>query len=142
MVEFKIMEKVDIPFVNQIQKQAFGISTPKDFEKCITNPIYSYYVLIKQNKIIGYLGLMIIGTECELLTIALDKLYKKQGIGSLMMEFIIKYAKSKNVNSIYLEVDVNNIPAKNLYNKYGFEVSYTRKKYYGDSDALILKKSL
>ena len=37
-----------------------------------------------------------------------------------------------------MEVNQNNIPAINLYKKYGFNILGTRKKYYNNTDDAII----
>ena len=44
----------------------------------------------------------------------------------------------KNMKTITLEVNENNIPAINLYKKFNFEQVGLRKKYYNNADAAIL----
>ena len=56
------------------------------------------------------------------------------------MEHLIKIGRNiKNMQSITLEVNDKNIPAINLYLKYGFEKVGLRKNYYGlDQNAIIM----
>lgn len=53
------------------------------------------------------------------------KTYQRKGIGELMLKTWIQKIKEKQIGSIVLEVLENNIPAINLYEKYGFTI--TRK---------------
>ena len=54
------------------------------------------------------------------------------------VDILAKSAKEK-ANSITLEVNVNNIPAIKLYEKYNFEKVGLRKRYYyGTDDAIIM----
>ena len=64
--------------------------------------------------------------------------YRRQGIGSKLLEYLIDYCKKKNISNITLEVNENNIPAINLYKKYGFEIVATRKNYYQENDGLLM----
>ena len=59
-------------------------------------------------------------------------------IGSKMLEYIISTSKNEKANSITLEVNVNNIPAIKLYEKYNFEKVGLRKRYYYDTDDAII----
>lgn len=60
-----------------------------------------------------------------------------------MLEELIKIAKDRKLKDITLEVNINNIPAINLYKKYSFEEVGIRKKYYNNiDDALIMTKKL
>ncbi len=60
---------------------------------------------------------------------SVKKAYWGQGIGSLMMEKVIEFVKSLEVvKVIKLETRVDNIPAINLYEKFGFEKGGVVKK--------------
>lgn len=140
MITFKEMEEFDIPYVCDIERQAFGTRSPDDFARCIKNTLDYYVVALNGKIVVGYFGVMIIDSECEILTIAVDNLYRRQGVGTIMMQFMFKLLNRKNVKSAYLEVNEHNVPAIKLYEKLGFKQSYVRKNYYGKDSALILKK--
>ena len=68
------------------------------------------------------------------------------GLGSLMMEYIIKMAKEMGKNKLELEVRADNLSAIHLYEKYGFESEgtiksgfFVEKKYV---DLLMMGKFL
>jgi len=60
--------------------------------------------------------------------------YRRQGYGTKLMAEAIKLAKKMKVDSVELNVNKNNVAAKKLYEKIGFEK--TKKDYY----RLILNK--
>ena len=55
-----------------------------------------------------------------------------------MLEELINIAKERKLKDITLEVNVNNIPAINLYKKYNFKEVGIRKKYYNNTDDAII----
>ena len=64
---------------------------------------------------------------------------RKKGIASkLLTNFLDNYLK--NGEEIILEVNTNNTPAINLYKKFAFFVINTRKKYYNNEDAFVMKR--
>jgi len=142
MVKFRKMAQSDLIDVISIEKEAFGTESYDDFVTCISRPIYYYIVLEKDGEIIGYYGAMIIGDECEILTIAVKKGFRRQGYGKSLLDNIIDRAKAHKCKVLYLEVNENNNIASSLYLKKGFVESYRRNGYYGKDDALILKLEL
>lgn len=46
---------------------------------------------------------------------------RRQGAGSILVAYLIEQARQKDIDYIVLEVIKNNIPAYNLFAKYGFE---------------------
>lgn len=62
-------------------------------------------------------------------------------IGSALLKKIFEISKKLNAKTITLEVNEKNLPALNLYKKYGFYQIGLRKKYYNEEDAILLEKS-
>ncbi len=102
----------------------------------------SYYIVARfQNDIIGFAGLKFLLDEAHITNIAtrIDK--RKNGVGSKLLEGLINRAKEEASVLITLEVNTENLPAINLYKKYGFEILGVRKKYYDNKfDAYIMTK--
>lgn len=97
-----------------------------------------YFVLKQENEIVGFAGIMLIIDEVNIMNIVVKKDKRSLGIGSLLLEEIVKYSKIHNAISITLEVNEKNIPAIKLYKKYGFKQVGLRKKYYNNEDDAIL----
>lgn len=99
----------------------------------------SYYIVAKcNNEILGFVGYLKIIDEINILNIVTRVDKRNLHIGSNMLEYIISTSKNEKANSITLEVNVNNIPAIKLYEKYNFEKVGLRKKYYYDTDDAII----
>lgn len=79
----------------------------------------------------------------DLEDIFVEKSERKKGIGESLLSSFIAEAKERGGKKIFLEVRESNIPAINLYTKFGFEKISIRKKYYSDGEnALVLVKNL
>lgn len=100
----------------------------------------SMYIIAKLNdEIIGFAGIKIILDEAEIMNIATKKIYRHEGIASLMLEYLISYCKKNSINSINLEVNIQNSIAIKLYKKYNFNEVGLRKKYYNNTyDAVLM----
>ena len=130
----------DISRINEI-----GSSFNKDFVKLfdiqnkINDKISIILVYEEENVIKGFLYAEDLIDNIDLLEIVVDKKYRNMSIGSKLIEYLIDnycyYDKS-----ITLEVAVNNDVALKLYKKFGFKVVNTRKRYYGDIDAYLMKR--
>ena len=53
--------------------------------------------------------------------IAIDDKFRGQGLGSAVLDDVIEYAKSENLNRIILDADFRNTSAKKLYERKGFK---------------------
>ncbi len=105
----------------------------------LENPASTYIVAKdEQNNIVGYAGIWQPIDEAHITNIVTKKDKRRNKIGTRMLEELIKVAKEKKLKDITLEVNVNNIPAINLYKKYNFKEVGIRKKYYNNSDDAII----
>ena len=101
----------------------------------------SFYIIAKcDNVIVGFAGINIIVDEAHLANIVVRKDKRNLKIGSLLLEALINKAK-ESAFLITLEVNVKNLAAIHLYEKYGFKTLGRRKKYYNNQfDAFIMTK--
>ena len=97
-----------------------------------------YFVAKQENEIVGFAGILLIIDQVNIMNIVVKKDKRNFGIGSLLLEEIIRYSKIHNVTSITLEVNEKNIAAIKLYKKYGFKQVGLRRKYYNNEDNAIL----
>ncbi len=139
-----IIEKMsfnDIDEVIKIQQELnINITSKNSLINDLSDSHYCYFILkAKDNKIIGYAGISTIIDSMDILSIVIAKDFQRLGIGSILLEYLINYARENFKVTILLEVRKTNIPAQKLYGKYGFEMISTRKRYYSDNneDALI-----
>lgn len=103
----------------------------------------SHYLVVKNNsKIIGFAGIKVTVPDCDIMNIVVKKDFRNQGIGSLLLKELINLSKSLNVKNLFLEVNERNTPAILLYNKFGFKKISTRKNYYKDNNAIVMKLDL
>lgn len=113
------------------------------FKAELTNGNSQYLVAKINDKVVGFAGIIPVLDEADISNIVVNKNFRKQKIGSQLLEELLKLASSMNIKTINLEVRKSNIPAIKLYEKYGFEVCGTRKNYYNNvEDAILMRKNL
>ena len=104
-----------------------------NIEEIINNKeIIGYY---DNNKLVGYLIYKKLYEVIDLLYIIVDPIYRKHGIGSKLMEYLLNMEYER----IMLEVNTNNKSAIKLYKKYNFKIINIREKYYGDNSAYVME---
>jgi ribosomal-protein-alanine N-acetyltransferase len=134
------MVEQDIASVYQIEQDT--ASDPWDekiFLSCAK--IYDAFVaILADNTVIGF-GIIVVYDniqEAHIINLAVDINWQNQGIGSLLLQHLM----NNKVNKIFLEVNVNNLAAISLYEKFHFKRVGIRKNYYntkdGKEDALVL----
>jgi ribosomal-protein-alanine N-acetyltransferase len=96
-------------------------------------------IIMSQN---GFAVWRSVADEAEIITIGVAPNARRQGIGSAILCIIEKNVKNQGVNKIFLEVALNNIAGKKLYENNGYKVVGIRPKYYDGIDAVLMAKDL
>ena len=93
---------------------------------------------------LGFIILRKIGSEGELLQIAVDKAARRMGVGDALMAAGLGHADGNSVEAVHLEVRRSNEAAAALYEKHGFLAMRVRKGYYSDpvEDAMVMVRTL
>lgn len=133
------LEKKDFELVNKLGIKLFSnFDNVYDLENYLNND--NYIILVNVDDYINAFLIVLKNIDFyELEAIIVDESLRGKGIASNLLEFFVNnYLKKDDV--ILLEVAVNNVKAINLYKKFCFEIINTRKKYYKDIDAYVMKK--
>lgn len=102
-----------------------------------------YFVIKKNNIVLGFCGIKIITDFAEIMNIVIKKDSRGLGLSNFLLENTISKCKELNLKSINLDVNVENTIAINLYKKYNFVKVGIRKKYYNNvSDAILMTLNL
>jgi len=90
--------------------------------------------------LVGMAGIWMMVDEAHIVTIAVRKTHRHQGLGELLLQHIIDLSRRLRARYVTLEVRESNSAAQALYLKYGFTRAGTRRKYYQDNgeDAVIM----
>lgn len=102
-----------------------------------------YFVIKKNNIVLGFCGIKIITDFAEIMNIVIKKDSRGLCLSNFLLENTISKCKELNLKSINLDVNVENTIAINLYKKYNFVKVGIRKKYYNNvSDAILMTLNL
>lgn len=104
------------------------------------NPYTKYLIYINEKKeIIGFIRYDDIYERFEISYFEVLEKERNQGIGSKILEELIRIAKNKKIENITLEVRETNKTAIKVYKKYNFISIAIRKKYYGTENGILMK---
>lgn len=109
-----------------------------DLDTEISSAYKFIYVYELNNSIVGLIHIAISYSSADIINIIVDKKYQHQGIGTQLINYVIK---NHNLKEINIEVRVSN-PAILFYKKNDFKIIRTIKKYYGNEDAYFMKKEI
>lgn len=135
-------EAGDIDAVYAVEKEQFPNPWKKHyFIAELTHDISRFYVARdrESGKITGYIIFWVIEDTIELHNIAVHGDFKRKGIGTKMIDFLLTAAAEKNVKEIFLEVRRSNAAAIKFYEKFKFKQINCRKNYFDSptEDALV-----
>ena len=145
MYKVSLMDHSDLKEAYEIEKN----TNPSPWSK--ENFFSSYEVGHKSlvcridNVIVGFIIFSVINKEMHLLNIAVHTEHQKKGIGSLLMETMLKQASVMGVLKVYLEVRSKNEKAILFYKKYNFIKDAVRVNYYtgeNPDDAVLMSLAI
>ena len=116
----------------------------EDFFSFISNKDNIF--ILSYPKPVGYLKARVTIDEIEIISILIDKNFRKLGVGKSLLNKILSIALKNKIQNIFLEVSVENQIAINLYKKFDFVKVGKRKNYYFQNgryiDADIMRLAL
>ena len=147
MIEYREMSVFDVPALVGIEKEVFPESpwSAAQFREELSGVPKSrrYLVAHEQGVIVGYAGVALAGDVADIHNIAVIPSYRKQGIASQLLDELERWAISKGVAALMLEIREGNKEAFPLYEKRGYAVISRRDNYYAPGvHALIMRKEL
>ncbi len=101
-----------------------------------------FFVAVKNNKVLGYVGINCIIDEGYITNVAVSPEYRRKGVGEALLNCVFSHALDEGLGFVSLEVRESNAPAISLYEKFGFKTEGKRKNFYSNplEDALIMTK--
>jgi ribosomal-protein-alanine N-acetyltransferase len=107
---------------------------------------YQCWTWRRGGELIGYFVLLIAAGEGHLLNLSIAGAQQRRGHGSMLLVEVMRMAKARGADKVFLEVRPSNEGAKALYRRFGFEQVAVRAGYYpghaGREDALVFSIAL
>ena len=139
---------------HKIKSQAFAELDQRCFRK--NWKIQEFLSLSKQKNFQGrvlinskqgecaYLVFFLIPPEIQILRMGVRPEHRRKGLASRMLHELELEAIANQNNQLWLDVHSENVPALELYKKFGFKEMNRRKDYYQHpiGDAILMKKNL
>lgn len=140
------MRKEDIFQVSQIEKLSFptpwscGIFSSELDKKNLT----FYYVMEYQDEVIAYTGYWKLANEAHLVNLAVYPAFRRKGLGSKLLKYVLEKAQNQGLDTITLEVRRFNLAAQKFYERFDFKKVAIRPGYYVETgeDALVYWKNI
>lgn len=142
-MEYCLMNEAHIEPIARLEKQCFSDPwSVNSIASELNNPLSVWVVAMDGPCLAGYVGSQSVMGWADMMNLAVDPDYRRQGIAERLIQELICRLKEDQVTCLTLEVRVSNHPAIALYEKTGFAEVGRRPGYYHNpkEDALILRK--
>ena len=137
------MNKEHVSQIAQLEAQCFSAPwSEKSIASELENPLSLWLVAEENGQVLGYVGSQTVLDESDMMNVAVDPRFRRQGIARALIETLIAELAKMGSRCLRLEVRVSNESARALYERMGFQQLGLRKNYYHNpkEDALILGK--
>jgi ribosomal-protein-alanine N-acetyltransferase len=136
------MRLEDLPAVHTIEQASFISPWPPHAyqSELESNRLAHYLVARVVETVVAYGGMWLMVDEAHITTFAVHPAWRRQKIGERLLVAFLDIAMDRGAHEATLEVRLSNLPARKLYEKYGFRPVGLRPRYYSDDneDALIM----
>ncbi len=153
-VKIRSCQEEDLEEIKKMERRNFPTPWPKDsFRHVLEQSSGMFFVAVTGEDVLGYLVANIerdvnlsrfqTRREGHLLKIAVGEGKKRLGIGSSLMKILENNLREEGIESVKLEVRVQNDEAREFYKARDFEEKELIKNYYPDgADAIVMRKRL
>lgn len=129
----------DVPAVLAIEEATYARPWSEQiFRDELRQPGRAYLVAEVDGQIVGYGGVLLLGEDAHITTVAVDEHHRGNRIGTRLMLRLVEAALRFGARHLTLEVRYSNSAAQSLYTRFGMAPVGVRKNYYVDEDALIM----
>jgi ribosomal-protein-alanine N-acetyltransferase len=139
MIKIRRANIDDLKEIYRIEKESFPDPYPYGLLKAFLFHPGVYLVATINEKIIGYcIGIIRNENIGHIISIAVDKDYRRKGVGTLLLKTTINELMKLGAKKFRIEVRESNIIAIKLYEKIGFKEKERIPNYYSDGETAIV----
>ena len=125
------MNADDIPAVARLECECFSDPwSPASLETTLKDKNSAFLVARSDGKVVGYIGMLLVLDEGQILNVAVSADMRRRGIGRRLIQEMTALGISRGLRFFTLEVREGNLPAICLYEGLGFRKTGRRPDYY------------
>lgn len=129
--EIRELREEDIEELSRIESESFSMPwSPGDFRDLLSRNYCMYLVALADGQVAGCCGLTNICREGNIDNVVVAERFRGRGIGSALLEKLIRTGEEAGITAFTLEVRVSNHGAIHLYEKFGFVSEGIRPRFY------------
>lgn len=129
----------DLKRVFEIENMSFDQSYGINIFQQLHEMGVGFLVAEEDDYVIGYVIFWIkYENHGHIISIAVDKNYRRQGVGTKLLIKAIAILSLLKLDTIYLEVNENNMGAVDFYKSFNFKIDRVVPGYYENGDGAIV----
>jgi ribosomal-protein-alanine N-acetyltransferase len=135
------MVEADLPQILEIERATFASPwSERSFVKDLHDKRSFCIVPEVEGNVGGYAIAWFVVDELHIANLAVRPEYRRKGLGRKLLESLLQEARRRETRLVTLEVRMSNVPAIELYHRYGFRDVALRRRYYepDKEDALVM----
>lgn len=147
-LELRPIGALDLDHAARLHREAFAALgerpwTRRDMAELLASPSAGGLFARVNGEEAGLVLWRTTADEAELLTLAVRADRRRLGVGRALVQAVIERVRQRGGRVLFLEVGIDNPPARSLYTQAGFTEVGRRAAYYkrpgGFADALVLR---
>ena len=133
----------DLEQIEALERVCFTRQWPIDMlRRQLKNDRHEFLVAVRGARVLGYIGMLHVMDEGYISNVAVAESDRRQGIGALLVEEMMRRCEVLSLLFVTLEVRASNEPAIRLYERFSFAPVGRRKGYYDapKEDAVLMTR--
>jgi [ribosomal protein S18]-alanine N-acetyltransferase len=119
----------------------------EEFERLLADRGVLTHRAMLGRRLVGFIMSRLVQGEAEILSVAVASARRGRGLARRLLDLHLRRLAGLGTRTVFLEVDEDNVPARRLYRRAGFQNVGRRESYYPDrsgkaSAALVLRCEL
>ncbi|MBQ1441918.1 MAG: ribosomal protein S18-alanine N-acetyltransferase [Clostridia bacterium] len=125
------MNASHIAEIAEIERQCFSEPwSEKSLAEELNVPSAVFLTALAGGRVAGYMGVHHLGDSAYVCNVAVPPEFRRKKVASALIGAQIAKAVEAGMSELTLEVRTSNIPARSLYEKFGFDHIGTRPDFY------------
>ena len=140
MISIKQINKKGIDLCYELDSNTISLWSKEQWANEFEKDGTKIFGLLIKNLVIGICVFQVVLDEAQINYFVVKKKFRKKGLGSYFMSYVIKKCEQLNLKKLLLEVSQSNITAERFYSRFDFSTVGIRKNYYKDGSHALLKE--
>jgi ribosomal-protein-alanine N-acetyltransferase len=138
----------DLRTIAALHAQCFAQGWDEEFlGRILAQPGAFAFLELDRETPTGFVVVRAVAGEAEILSLGVSPASRRRGLGAALIRAACQHAEEFTVVEVFLEVSVENVAARAVYDRLGFREVGRRTDYYEDAvgaarDALVLRRAL